>query len=105
MSGGVAYVLDVAGDFRQRCNHELVELEPLENPEDIALVRSLIERHVEYTGSNHGARILSRLSRSAAMFIKIMPRDFKRVLEADARAAAARRTLECVEATGVAANG
>jgi glutamate synthase (ferredoxin) len=105
MSGGVAYVLDVAGDFRQRCNHELVELEPLENPEDIALVRSLIERHVEYTGSNHGARILSRLSRSAAMFVKIMPRDFKRVLEADARAAAARRTLECVEATGVAANG
>jgi glutamate synthase (NADPH/NADH) large chain len=109
MSGGVAYVLDVAGDFRQRCNHELVDLEPLEKLEDIELVRSLVERHVQYTGSDHGARILSRWSRSAAMFVKVMPRDYKRVLEAEAeaeaRAAAARRTREPIEANGVAANG
>jgi glutamate synthase (ferredoxin) len=105
MSGGVAYVLDVAGDFRRRCNLELVELEALENLEDIELVRSLVARHVEYTGSEHGARILSRLSRSAAMFVKVMPRDYKRALEAEARTAAARRSLECIEANGVAANG
>src|SRR5205085_4618421 len=59
MSGGVAYVLDAAGDFRRRCNPELVDLEPLERPDDIELVRGLIERHVGYTGSEHGARILS----------------------------------------------
>jgi len=85
MSGGIAYVLDVAGNFRQRCNHELVELEPLEEPEDIELVRSLIERHVEYTGSDHAARVLSRWGRSAGMFVKVMPRDYKRALAADAR--------------------
>jgi glutamate synthase (ferredoxin) len=106
MSGGVAYVFDAAGDFQKRCNHELVELEPLEILEDVALVRTLIEHHVEYTGSDHGARILAGWSRSAAMFVKVMPRDFKRALEAEARTvAAARRTLEVVEATGVAANG
>jgi glutamate synthase (ferredoxin) len=105
MSGGVAYVLDVAGDFRRRCNLELVELEPLETLEDIELVRSLVAQHVEYTGSEHAARILSRLSRSAAMFVKVMPRDYKRALEAETRNAAARGALECIETTGVAANG
>jgi glutamate synthase domain-containing protein 3 len=71
-------------------------------------VRSLIARHVEYTGSEHGARILSVWSRSAAMFVKVMPRDYKRVLQEQARAAAAAqaaRTLECVELNGIAANG
>src|SRR5258705_10279911 len=48
MSGGIAYVFDVTGDFRLRCNHELVELEPLQELEDIELVRSLVERHVEH---------------------------------------------------------
>jgi glutamate synthase (ferredoxin) len=105
MSGGVAYVLDAAQDFRQRCNHELVELEPLEDPEDIELVRSLVERHVEHTGSEHGARILSRWRRSAAKFVKVMPRDYKRVLEAEARTVAARRTLDIVELNGLAAHG
>ena len=105
MSGGVAYVLDAAGDFRLRCNHELVELEPLEHLEDIELVRSLVHRHVEYTSSDHGARILAGWSRSVAMFVKVMPRDYKRALEADARTAAARPTLELVEVSGIAANG
>jgi glutamate synthase (NADPH) large chain len=105
MSGGVAYVLDAAGDFRLRCNHELVDLEPLEQLEDIELVRSLVERHVQYTGSEHGARLLAGWSRAAAMFVKIMPRDFKRALEAEARTAAARPRLEFVEVNGIAANG
>jgi glutamate synthase (NADPH/NADH) large chain len=105
MSGGVAYVLDVAGDFQRRCNHELVDLEPLEHAEDIELVRSLVERHVNYTGSEHGARVLSSWSRSAAMFVKVMPRDYKRALEAERRTAAVRPTLEFVEVNGIAANG
>jgi glutamate synthase (ferredoxin) len=105
MSGGVAYVLDVAGDFQRRCNHELVDLEPLEHVEDIELVRSLVERHVKYTGSEHGARVLNAWSRCAAMFVKVMPRDYKRALEAERRTAAARPTLEFVEVNGIAANG
>jgi hypothetical protein len=102
MSGGIAYVLDAAGDFRQRCNHELVDIEPLEQLEDVELVRSLVQRHVEYTGSDHGARILAGWSRSAAMFVKVMPRDYRRALEAEARTAAP-PAIERVEANPVAA--
>jgi glutamate synthase (NADPH/NADH) large chain len=105
MSGGIAYVFDVTGDFRLRCNHELVELEPLHELEDIELVRSLVERHVEYTGSDHAARILSRWSQSASRFVKVMPRDYKRALAAEARTAAAQRALEFVEVNGIAVNG
>jgi hypothetical protein len=103
MSGGMAYVLDAAGDFSRRCNHELVELEPVDTLEDRELVRSLIERHVMYTGSDHAARILRDWSRSVALFVKVMPRDYRRVLEAEARIAAARRPLDFVEVNGVAA--
>jgi glutamate synthase (ferredoxin) len=105
MSGGMAYVLDATGDFQARCNHELVDLEPLQHPEDVDLVRSLIERHVEHTGSALGARVLAGWSQFAAMFVKVMPRDYKRALEAEARTAAATRTLEFVGANGIAANG
>src|SRR5207244_9679347 len=55
MSGGVAYVLDRAGDFRRRCNLGMVDLEPLERAEDIELVRDLIRRHIASTGSSSEA--------------------------------------------------
>src|SRR5262249_23648798 len=51
MSGGVAFVLDEEEDFAQRCNLEMVELEPLAEPEDIELVRDLLIQHAGYTGS------------------------------------------------------
>ncbi len=54
MSGGIAYVLDAAGTFQRRCNTEMVDLEPLDDPADIELVRSVVERHVKYTGSALG---------------------------------------------------
>ena len=106
MSGGIAYVHDAAGDFARRCNHELVDLEVFQL-EDIELVRSMLERHVEYTGSASAARILSDWSESVGMFVKVMPRDYKRALEADARAASPTRLTinQVVEATGVAVNG
>ena len=91
MSGGIAYVFDAAGDFRQRCNHELVDLEPLEQLEDIELVRiARSQRHVQL----HRQRAWRRASSPAgagrsAMFVKVMPRDYKRALEAEARTAAA----------------
>jgi glutamate synthase (ferredoxin) len=105
MSGGIAYVLDPAGDFSRRCNHELVELEAVDTLEDRAVVRSLIERHVEYTGSDYAARILRDWSHSVATFVKVMPRDYRRVLETEARIAVAKRPLDFVEINGVAAHG
>ncbi len=58
MSGGIAYVYDEAGDFRMRCNHEMVKLYPLEEAEDIAEVQELIRRFGVYTGSPRGDRFL-----------------------------------------------
>src|SRR6266516_3529869 len=57
MSGGIAYVLDVTGDFPSRCNTAMVGLEKLEEPREIGEVRVLIERHVRYTGSDRGRYI------------------------------------------------
>ena len=59
MSGGAAFVLDEAGDFPRRCNLEMVDLEPLREPEDIELVRDLLIQHAGYTGSTVAARLLS----------------------------------------------
>jgi glutamate synthase (NADPH/NADH) large chain len=105
MSGGIAYVLDASGEFQRRCNGELIELEALERLDDIALVRSLVERHVAYTGSEHGARILNDWIHSVEMFVKVMPRDYKRALAAEARTAAGTRPLGWIEVNGVAAGG
>ncbi len=105
MSGGVAYVLDTAGTFQRRCNMAMVELDPLDNPQDIAEVRALIERHVQYTGSQLGERVLRDFDALRSVFVKVMPRDYKRVLNAQARAAAAGREATFLELTGAAVNG
>jgi glutamate synthase (NADPH/NADH) large chain len=105
MSGGVAFVLDSAGTFQQRCNTSMVELDPLDDTEDIELVKSLIERHVQHTGSELGARVLSDFDALKSVFVKVMPRDFKRVLQAQARAAAAGREATFLELTGASVNG
>jgi glutamate synthase (ferredoxin) len=81
MSGGIAYVLDEEGDFHTRCNMEMVGLEPLEEPEDLDLVRGLLERHVEYTGSTVAQRLLADWPAAAKKFVKVMPTDYRRVLE------------------------
>jgi len=100
MSGGVAYVLDTAGTFQQRCNKAMVELDPLDDEDDIAIVRRLIERHVEFTGSQVGVRVLADFETLRGAFVKVMPRDYKRVLLAQARAAAAGREATFLELTG-----
>jgi len=86
MSGGIAYVLDVAGDFKRRCNVGMVDVGPLDQPEDIELVGNLIERHVAATGSAYAARLLSSWREAQSRFVKVMPKDYKRVLLAEARA-------------------
>jgi glutamate synthase (NADPH/NADH) large chain len=109
MSGGVAYVLDGNGDFARRCNLSMVELEPvlaednaLEASEhqggdlemhglvdllrdmtrnDLQRLRTLIEKHLRYTGSSVAREILDNWSSQASRFVKVMPVDYKRALE------------------------
>jgi glutamate synthase (ferredoxin) len=81
MSGGIAYVLDEAGDFPSRCNREMVDLETLADPEEIRDLRDLIQRHIDYTDSALGERILSDWEAMVPRFVKVMPRDYKRVLQ------------------------
>ncbi len=86
MSGGVAYVLDEIGDFgRYRCNLEMVELEKVEQPADVAELRGLIENHVTYTDSEVARRILAEWEMYLPRFVKVMPIDYKRVLDELAR--------------------
>ncbi len=81
MSGGVAYVFDEAGDFGQhRCNRAMVDLEELTDPQDIDDLRRLIERHQERTGSAMAERVLENWEENIERFVRVMPKDLKRVL-------------------------
>ncbi|MCU1346460.1 MAG: glutamate synthase family protein, partial [Acidimicrobiia bacterium] len=80
MSGGIAYVYDPSGVFPQLVNYDMVELEPLDD-DDLEFVRSTIERHVGLTGSEIGKRILQGWVADSSSFRKVMPTDYKRVLE------------------------
>jgi glutamate synthase (ferredoxin) len=82
MSGGIAYVLDEEGAFTGRCNLGMVELESLEAEEDVEQVRSLLQRHADYTGSPVAERLLSDWAAAQSLFVKVMPIDYKRVLQA-----------------------
>jgi len=101
MSGGIAYVLDVDGDFKRRCNFGMVDLAALDQPEDIELVGNLIERHVAATGSAYAARLLATWREVQSRFVKIMPKDYKRVLLAEARARSEGREPTFAELVGV----
>ncbi len=81
MSGGLAFVLDEDGGFRSRCNMQMIELSILSVEEDMAFVRSLLEEHVEYTGSAKGAKVLASFSLHRSRFVKVFPLDYKRALE------------------------
>ena len=87
MSGGIAYVLDEAGDFDMRCNQELVDLEPVVEPEDIEELRAMIQKHRKYTGSANAARVLDDWDAFLTKFVKVYPRDYRRVIEAGKQAA------------------
>ncbi len=85
MSGGIAFVYDPDGDFLNRCNPEMVSLEKLEEPEDLDLVRGLMERHREYTGSTVADGLLQQWPNIAAQFVKVMPNEYRRVLREQRR--------------------
>ena len=88
MSGGVAYVLDEDGDFASRCNTEMVALEQLDDS-DAAMLKTMIEKHAEFTGSSLATMTLINWQNMLPRFIKVMPSDYKRVLQALERAQAA----------------
>jgi glutamate synthase (ferredoxin) len=88
MSGGIAYVLDEAGRFASHCNTELVRLERLQG-EEAAQVRRLVQRHREHTGSQRAAQVLEHWEEMEFRFVKVMPEDYRRMLEAVARAESA----------------
>ncbi|HEX9184426.1 MAG TPA: glutamate synthase large subunit, partial [Burkholderiales bacterium] len=96
MSGGIAYVLDLEGDFAKRCNAAMVDLEPVlaESEQqgklarelwhhglaDEAVLRGLIERHAKHTGSQRAQQILDKWTTYRARFIKVFPKEYRRAL-------------------------
>jgi len=80
MSGGFAYVLDADGDFARRCNAAMVDLEPLLESNDEAVVRRLIENHARYTNSKRAAEILTNWGQYRARFVKVFPKEYRRAL-------------------------
>jgi len=81
MSGGLAFVWDPTQAFRARCNLDMVELETLAD-EDEWLVRGLVEDHVRFTGSARATKLLANWEHVLRSFVKVIPTDYKRVIEA-----------------------
>ncbi len=104
MSGGVAYVLDVDGKFRRRCNPEMVDLEALVDAEEIDLVQTLIMRHAAATGSAYAEGLLADWASLQGRLVKVMPREYKRALAEQAKREAdeAARVSDAVVAAGSA---
>ncbi len=98
MSGGTAYVYDPTHTLRARTNLEMVELESLVDESEMWLVHSMIEAHVRLTSSPLGRRIFDNWEHLISRFVKVMPVDYKRVLQA--RRAAARRPSGLTLVTG-----
>jgi glutamate synthase (ferredoxin) len=74
MSGGIAYVIDEAGDFQSHCNLDTVALEPLDDPEEIQEVKGMIRRHAEYTQSERAWKVLALWPDVRPHVVKVMPR-------------------------------
>jgi glutamate synthase (ferredoxin) len=91
MSGGMAYVLDETGDFPRRCNQQMVTLEKLEDADEIEQVWKMVQRHQTYTRSARASVLLANWPRVVPKFVKVMPKDYKRVLQ----------SLKRVEASGL----
>ncbi|KAG7195627.1 glutamate synthase [NADH] [Scheffersomyces spartinae] len=81
MCGGIAYVLDIAQDFTEKCNTQTVELSQVTEPTEIAFLRNLIEDHRHYTGSVVADTVLNDFNRILPRFVKVLPHDYKKVLE------------------------
>jgi len=81
MSGGIAYCFDEKGEFKNKCNLGMVELERPCESEDIATIKNLLSCHYRYTKSLLAKRILDNFEHSVKKFVKVMPLEYKRILE------------------------
>ncbi len=81
MSGGIAFVYDEDGDFSTRFNPGLADLEPVTGSQDISTLKHMVQEHLAHTGSSSAQRILARWDEALRRFKKVMPRDYRRVLE------------------------
>ena len=81
MSGGVAFVLDDSQLFDTRCNLEMVDIEPVLAKSDQELLRRLIQKHADLTGSEYAANILHEWSDLVPLFVRVMPIDYRRAIE------------------------
>jgi glutamate synthase (NADPH/NADH) len=96
MSGGIAYVLDMAHSFAHKVNTQGIELGKVNDPKEIAELRSMIEEHRHYTGSEIADRVLRDFHRMLPMFVRVMPLDYKRVLETEAARVAEEKKRQSV---------
>jgi glutamate synthase domain-containing protein 3 len=80
MSGGIAFVLDQNKNFDLHCNKDLVDLVSVEEDEDIKQLKFLIQEHYQYTQSTVAKNILEKWEETLDQFVKVFPRDYKRVL-------------------------
>jgi glutamate synthase (ferredoxin) len=80
MSGGEAYILDEDGTFESNVNKEMVALEKLEDPAEVAAVYELVRRHADLTRSNNAFRVIAQWEDMVQKFVKVMPKDYKRML-------------------------
>jgi glutamate synthase (ferredoxin) len=88
MSGGVAYILDERGDFAKHCNTQMVGLESIDDEQEAESLRALIQKHADATLSQKANKVLASWKESLPKFVRVMPRDYKRVLQAIAKAEA-----------------
>lgn len=82
MSGGIAYVLDEKGTFVDNCNPNMVQLEKLDDEAETKEVKNMIRRHGEYTDSNRAWKVLAKWDEMVNKFVKILPKDYKRMQDA-----------------------
>jgi glutamate synthase (NADPH) large chain len=105
MSGGIAYIWDREGNFARKCNMGMVELFPVKEPEDISELRAMIEKHYRYTHSTVAKEVLASWDKVVAQFVKIYPRDYRRVIEETAKVALKQEPMLTITADDDAAIG
>jgi glutamate synthase (ferredoxin) len=110
MSGGIAWVLDPDGTFASRCNREMISIEPVAvaavvaDADESAELRDLVERHAGITGSERAAALLADWETSVRSFVRVVPHDYRRVLDAQARMRAAGLSDDDAEMAAFAEN-
>ncbi|HKL22808.1 MAG TPA: hypothetical protein VJ904_13455, partial [Tichowtungia sp.] len=79
--GGVAFVYDAGGNFEDKCNMDIVELEKMHDARDVEKLKFMIETHQTRTGSTVAAALLENWEESLTKFVKVIPTDYKRMLK------------------------